>query len=492
MERGQFKRRHLAFPLLKEFINTHCILDPYKVEIYKGCWHSKLRALQAQHAGDLPSDEVARLYSTFKCKFGCPPPLTPASIFVGMHEVPRHMKTSTSMYDSFEDTYGKPTPIDLPPLKPGALVELAPSGVLDKEKVQATIRCTWCGLWRCVYVKMKLSAVTRGAPPGCTLKHMLLNAIEANQGSYTCGADLDLRGYEALEGNCRPYVRLKLDCSQHVELQLYSSNIMPYSQTEHMCAYCGEDGTRRQPDNEASDLLPVCDPCYEQHRKARYSGRQVERFDRSGQRSARQQASQRREAQVDSALREQDAAVGRFQREATSRAPRDHQGCGGGDAGGEASDMTQGEDVHVHRNEESPGHAQKRRRICEEGDETGDDECDQESDESDSAAEDADAVPVSLAHPPDSIVFSYYSMSCFLVSQDYFVKQLHNVRKPKNKPLEFLIEWENFPDCESFTWEPVKNLPNNHSMIWAFKEQWVADGKRWPANWRVPTNPPSA
>lgn len=127
-----------------------------------------------------------------------------------MHEVPRPKKApGIAKYESFEDTYGTPTPIDLPPLKPDAAKEIAPPGVLDKDKVQGTIKCTWCKRLRCVYVKMKLSAVVNGAPIGCTLKDVLDQMIEANSSHYSCGADLDLRGYEALTGLCRPYVRLK-------------------------------------------------------------------------------------------------------------------------------------------------------------------------------------------------------------------------------------------------------------------------------------------
>lgn len=33
MTRGDFKRKHLSSPLLKEFIDTHCIMDPYKIEV---------------------------------------------------------------------------------------------------------------------------------------------------------------------------------------------------------------------------------------------------------------------------------------------------------------------------------------------------------------------------------------------------------------------------------------------------------------------------
>lgn len=134
------KKKHLEEPFLKEFMLNHCTSDPYKLEICKGCWHSQLCSLRAQNFGELPKDKVQELYFRFKCKFGFPPPGTPAAVFVGnMHEVPRPMKTATNKYASFEDCYGKPTPVDIPPLKPGAPTEIAPPGVLDKDKVQVTI-----------------------------------------------------------------------------------------------------------------------------------------------------------------------------------------------------------------------------------------------------------------------------------------------------------------------------------------------------------------
>lgn len=206
MQRGDFKRKHLSSPLLKEFIETHCILDPYKVEVYKGCWHSQLCALKAKNYGHLPEDQVNGLYSSFSCKFGCPPPITPANVFVDMLEVPRPKKCAgvSSKYESFDDTYGTPTPLDLPPLNPGAPTELAPPGTLEKEKVQGTIACTSCKRLRCIYVKTKLSATTNGAPRGCSLKDVLNEAIEANRESYSCGVDLDLQGFEVLSGTCRP------------------------------------------------------------------------------------------------------------------------------------------------------------------------------------------------------------------------------------------------------------------------------------------------
>ncbi|KAL1514963.1 hypothetical protein AB1Y20_004039 [Prymnesium parvum] len=163
--------------LLKEFQKTHCILDPYKVEVFKGCWHAKLRALKAENDGELPDDKVAELYANYKCKFGCPPPRTPASVFVDMFEVPRPKMTGAGKYDSFEATYGTPTPLDLPPLKPGATKEIAPPGVFEKDKVQGTIPCVSCARMRCVYVKTKLSPTSMA---------ILLEALEVNKSSYSC------------------------------------------------------------------------------------------------------------------------------------------------------------------------------------------------------------------------------------------------------------------------------------------------------------------
>lgn len=160
-------------------------------------------------------------------------------------------------------------------IQEAAATESAPAGTLENKNVQGVIKCTWCGRLRCVYVKVKLSAVTRGAPEGSNLKHVLQEALEANRATYTCGSDLDLRGFDgALTELCRPYVRMKLDCSHHVELQLYSSQVLPAAQAKTICGYCGDEGHLRQNEDEAGEVLPVCQPCYEQHRKARPSGRQ--------------------------------------------------------------------------------------------------------------------------------------------------------------------------------------------------------------------------
>lgn len=414
--RGEFQRKHLAAPLLQEFMQTHCILDPYKIEIYKGCWHQKLCCLKAANFGELPECEVEQLYSEFQCKFGCPPPKTPASVFVGMHEVPRPSKASgMAKYQSFEDTYGKSTPLDLPPLKPGAAQESAPPGVLDKDKVQGTIACTSCGRLRCVYVKMKLSAVTRGAPSGCTLKDVLSQALDANSGSYTCGADLDLQGFEALQGLFRPYVRLKLDCSQHIELQLYSSAILPRAVSAKICGYCGEEGAYQEGNDEAVPLLPVCQPCFDQHKKARPTGRQVGRFDRSGMRQRHGEASRAREENVQSA---------RDQAQQMNPPPpkRARQESSATASGSSSSEPTHEEPTDVrttNHNEETI-------------DEAVEDD-DNESEEEDEGAGEA----------------------------DYLVKKIHKVRLMKRR-MEYLIEWEGYPAEEHYTWEPSAHLYQCH------------------------------
>lgn len=111
---------------------------------------------------------------------------------------------------------------------------------------------------------------------------MLSDAIEANRGTYICGADLDLQGFAPLSDACRPYVPMKMDCSTNVELQLFSSGILPTRTTDHIFDYCcGAEGSRREVDSEAVQMLPVCDPCLKQHKKARASGRNTPAFDRS-------------------------------------------------------------------------------------------------------------------------------------------------------------------------------------------------------------------
>lgn len=68
LQRGEFKRKHLSSPMLKEFIETHCILDPYKMEVYKGCWQLQLKALKAANGGNLPTDKVGCWDGTSSCR----------------------------------------------------------------------------------------------------------------------------------------------------------------------------------------------------------------------------------------------------------------------------------------------------------------------------------------------------------------------------------------------------------------------------------------
>lgn len=133
--------------------------------------------------------------------------------------------------------------------------------------------------------------------------------MQTRQLCYTCGADLDLDGFSALHGHCRPFVRLKMDCASHVELQYYSSGIVPQAVSSTTCGFCGEEGTLRDEGRgESAHLLPVCDLCQEQHGKTRSSrARQAPRFDRSGKRAKRAALAQRREEEMRSA-RERSAA----------------------------------------------------------------------------------------------------------------------------------------------------------------------------------------
>lgn len=449
MVRGDLKRKHLKSPLLHEFMEGHCILDPYKLEVYKGCWHSQLCSLKAANHGQLPQDKVNSLYANFKCKFGCPPPKTPASVFVGMYEVPRPKKMpGVAKYDTFEETYGKPTPVDLPPLKPGATHAIAPPGVIEKEKAQGMIKCTSCQRPRCIYVKMKLSATSNGAPPGCTLKDVLGQAIEANISTYTCGSDLDLRGFESLSGVCRPYVRMKLDCSQHVELQVYSSSVLPKAMKDKICAYCGEEGSYRQAENEASPTLPVCDPCFLQHKKARPSGRQLTRFDRSNMREAHAQAVDRRDVQVQRSTNQfpQPLPPAKRQRPQQEEEPRVPAARGMQHANGEASASN---DTPT-----APQFSSNHSNSAHNSEMSSNDASDSDGH---SSEQDAGDEP------------------------DYYVQAIHNVRFA-NRRLEYFIEWQGFPAEEHHTWEPAHNLPNDKDKIRVFKETWLAEGKMWPTN----------
>jgi len=383
-----------------------------------------------------------------------------------MHEVPRPKKTSTSRYDTFEATYGTPTPLDLPSLKPGAVTEIAPPGVLVKEKVQGTIPCVVCRRLRCVYVKVKLSAAREGAAPGCTLLDVLHDALDANEAGYSCGADLDLEGFSALSGLCRPYVRLKLDCGQHMELQLYSSGILSRDEMGKICGYCGEfAGVRHTAENEGetAPVLPTCQPCYEQHAKARRcSGRQVQRFDRSGNRAKEAAASQRRRAQADRLQEQVETA-------SPAPAPASAQERGGTRTSAAADDSSEGDDAEASASAAEVRRARKRQRRSvvddAEGDagedDAGEDYTGEASGGDESCSDNTSDEEVQETEP------------------DYFVEKLHDVRVRRNK-YEYLVEWQGFPEEAHFTWEPSNHLPNDKETMAKFKEQCIADGKRWP------------
>lgn len=138
---GDIKRKDLDEGRLHEFMRMHTIQDPYKLEVFKGCWQKQLKILRNANAGAMPEAAIRELYRTFKCPFGCPPPATDPEVFVDMHPVPRPKKAKTGgKYQDFEECYGKETPLDLPVLNEGAPVETAPKGVLTKEKARDVIR----------------------------------------------------------------------------------------------------------------------------------------------------------------------------------------------------------------------------------------------------------------------------------------------------------------------------------------------------------------
>lgn len=92
--------------------------------------------------------------------------------------------------------------------------------------------------------------------------------------------------------------------SQGSTAHTFGSNWIAQTMLKFNCTaakYCGEEGSRRDDtEGEASALLPVCQPCFEQHQKSRASGRTAARFDRSGMRARNAAAAHRREARVQS------------------------------------------------------------------------------------------------------------------------------------------------------------------------------------------------
>lgn len=65
------------------------------------------------------------------------------------------------------------------------------------------------------------------------------------------------------------------------------------------------------------------------------------------------------------------------------------------------------------------------------------------------------------------------------VEPNYYLKAIHDLRV-RSRRIQFLVEWQDFPDPENFTWEPRNHLPNDKDAITAFKEKWIQEGKKWP------------
>jgi len=152
LRRREVKRADLQAGRAAKFFETHVNVDPYKIEIRKACWYGQLQKLSRAHEGELPPVHVAQLYATFKCEFGCAPPVVPPEEFLAMGgEVPLPQRNDGGKYNSFEDCIGKPTPLQLPELK-ATSKELATVAVLQKDKLCSTVKCSECGRRRGVYV----------------------------------------------------------------------------------------------------------------------------------------------------------------------------------------------------------------------------------------------------------------------------------------------------------------------------------------------------
>jgi hypothetical protein len=70
-------------------------------------------------------------------------------------------------------------------------------------------------------------------------------------------------------------------------------------------------------------------------------------------------------------------------------------------------------------------------------------------------------------------------------SEEYVPKAIHGAKmgRPANKRKAvelFQVEWEDFPDPISFTWEPRENLSGYVALVDAFVDAWRADGNPWP------------
>jgi hypothetical protein len=282
---------------LKEFMDKHVVADPYKFEVFKGCWLEQLIALRARNDGEMPQLQVDELYEEFKCPFGCPPPAMDPRIFVDMHPVPRPQQSGGSTkYDTFQESYGQDTPLKLPPLQDGADEELN-KAVLVSEKARSVINCNTCNKPRVVYVD--------GSPGD-----ELVEVLGENAASYTCGADLDLCD-TVLSVKKRPFVRIKMNCNTPPESQLWSSaTAYPQELKLTTCGWCGLlDGQKAKDEGEATLPLPICAPCFKQHQKSRSSGRANPKFDKGGRRAAAQVAAAGRAADIGDAKATAAAAM---------------------------------------------------------------------------------------------------------------------------------------------------------------------------------------
>mmetsp|Transcript_51022 Transcript_51022/g.141200 ORF Transcript_51022/g.141200 Transcript_51022/m.141200 type:complete len:123 (+) Transcript_51022:235-603(+) len=64
--------------------------------------------------------------------------------------------------------------------------------------------------------------------------------------------------------------------------------------------------------------------------------------------------------------------------------------------------------------------------------------------------------------------------------EQHNTKCIHE-EKGRGKPLQYLVEWEEYPDCADYTWEPVAFLTNNtalHEWRQSEKKAWEAGNKK--------------
>ena len=102
---------------------------------------------------------------------------------------------------------------------------------------------------------------------------LLSNVLDENALSYSCGKDLDLGlGLDAatLAGKLRPFARVTIGCHSPLEVQVYSSGVYPPDLMAITCGWCGLlEGQPARDEGEATLPLPVCPPCFLQHKSAR-------------------------------------------------------------------------------------------------------------------------------------------------------------------------------------------------------------------------------